>query len=172
MKHYSIYTNVIVILLALSLASCVGAPALAPAPVDGDVVGMLTGTTQWIISQASRNVPAVGTEVWYNAQKGLAVIATPFQEGYGFVIMDSQTLDIIDDPALAKDITGNYVNTKTYVDFQNWLAQNGWVMQLLVFCGNLSRSWYTFVFGTSIIPDSITIDGVEVPLNATEGIKQ
>lgn len=151
-------------MIALIVAILLSACGVAPAPIDGDVVNVLTGSTQWIINQASKNVPLVGTEVLWNAAKQLVVIGTPFQEGYGFVVMDAKTMTALENPVIAKNLTGNYVNFKTWSEFRDALLNNGWVTQILVTAASMTNvTWFTFVVGCVYMPETIEVNGIEVP---------
>jgi hypothetical protein len=160
-RKVSIYTNLIVILLALSLSAC--SAVRAAAPVDGDVVGLLAGTTNWMIGQMSKYVLPVGAEALYNVQKGLLVIGMPFHEGYGFTILDKNTFTALEDVNVANSLCGNYVNCATWEQFRNWLLANGWVTQVLVFPASVTATWYTWMAGVVYMPDSLEFPVFSLP---------
>lgn len=144
------------IIIAILVSAC----GVAPAPVDGDVVRVLAGTTNWIIDQLGKAVPPVGVEALYNSSKQLLVVGTPFQSGYGFTILNSETFDALDDPAVAKSLCGNYVNCSTWNTFRDWLLQNGWVTQVVAFANTVGHSWFTFGVGLISMPDEFSVYGL------------
>jgi hypothetical protein len=159
------YATFVSALLAVVLSAC----ATAPAPVDGDVVNLLSGTTNWLIGQVAGPHPPAAAEVLYSAKDQLAVVGTGFQEGYGFTVLDMKTMESLDDPAVIRRLTGNYVNWKTWAEFRDYLMfELGYVSQVLVMWTNtagaaISQNWYTFVIGFTVMPSELQIEGVEVP---------
>jgi len=118
MKSNSILSHVMFVLVVLALTACSGPLPIAPI-VDGEIVALYPGTTQYIASQALEGAP--GTQILF--KENLVVFARYIEDGYGFVVVDSSAKAAVTD---VSKVGGNLVNCKTWTEFKDWLTANGW----------------------------------------------
>lgn len=143
------------ILIALFTSGCMPAfPAnsvVPPTIVDGQAVGIQSGTAQYIVEQARSGASFTGVfERTLNGQ-AMRIYTAQVQHGVAFVgtVEDDAMQEFYYSPG------GQVVNMNTWQGFRDWLITNGW---MLVAIGRdtvitLSASMYDLMPVFLIIPD-------------------
>lgn len=115
------YSNLVLMLLILSLLSgCVGT-SMAPSQV-GQVYSLQLGSTQWGIARAAQG--AIDTFIMSDGN-GHYMFSWAVNDAWAFITCKYGSEQCITDDLLRK---ANLVNATTMSDFVSWLEEHGWKM--------------------------------------------
>lgn len=114
--------NIVTVILALSIAGCAAqAPFVPPAVIDGDAMNVFKGTAYLTIEQVMTSVRP-DMEILYHQKTGTIVFGRPLFDGFTITYTRVANLGKTAD---AIDISGLYMNTRTYQGLMDGLRQYG-----------------------------------------------